>query len=387
MIRALAFLFGGMFFTLRSKYVWYLILICIAYLILSAIMPYLLTMLAVVLILMFINSKRKTPITKDSTKTLNSLSARNPVAGDFIKKLRNSGLEDGQIAWSAYQVTKYALTGVPKEKIATRFNLDIKAIDHYQEIEIARKTSVGPDQIDSEIAAKRRKVKIVGGIYLLAHALLLATFVSCLVNPKQVIECYTYNRGNAFFYEKPDISSKIIHEDKARYVFGNGGLEITSMFPERDYLTAQIWIQAKKNISHNPEKIQWFQVYLKDLVIGHKESNTYSYGGKAWIPLLSIPVDDKRFDKREDVVWIHGPNVKRDNDAWFYFLSVTHALGLIGIVLMVFIPNLFLGYILAFLGSINTAMPLLFVPIYIIMLKMDIDYNMKLATVLSTKNK
>jgi Na+-transporting methylmalonyl-CoA/oxaloacetate decarboxylase gamma subunit len=317
----------------------WLILIVIAYTILSAILPYLLIGLGIVLLILIILIIKAN---RDQTKIMNadeiiaSASSKSQSIATTIDKLHSQEMNNANIITLSHGITSGLASGSTKEQIAQEANIDPSDVTSLLRLEYYRKIIVGKKIPEQESKKSQSRIKLVGIITIILHALMASMIMVYLFNPPIKISVADDSIKRIPVHENHITSSTIVStiDNPAFY----------------DEWTIQKMIDTNgKEIQPTTAKGGWYYLSFKK-------------------------------DKQKIQGWVQGhyfkdPQESTSGSRIFSFFILTHIIGIVGIIMLMVNVKGKVPYILSLIGSLNLLMFICFLVLYMHMKRRDIEYN------------
>lgn len=317
----------------------WLILIVIVYTILSAILPYLLIGLGIVLlifIILIIKANRDQTTTKNADDIIASASSKSQSIATTIDKLHSQEMNNANIITLSHGITSGLASGSTKEQIAQEANIDPSDVASLLRLEYYRKIIVGKKIPEQESKKSQSRIKLVGIITIILHALMASMIMVYLFNPPIKISIADESNKRIPVHENHITSSTIVStiDNPAFY----------------DEWTIKKMIDTNgKEIQPTTTKSGWYYLSFKK-------------------------------DKQKIHGWVQGhyfkdPQESTSGSRIFSFFILTHIIGIVGIIMLMVNTKGKAPYILSLIGSLNLLMFICFLVLYMYIKRRNIEYN------------
>ncbi len=317
----------------------WLILIVIAYTILSAILPYLLIGLGIVLlifIILIIKASRDKTTIKNADEIITSASGKSQSIATTIEKLHAQNMNNGNIIALSHGITSGLASGSTKEQIAQEANVDPSDVASLLRLEYYRKIIVGKSNPEQESKKSQSRIKLVGIITIMLHVLMASMIMVYLFNPPIKISIANDSIKRIPIFENHITSSAIV------ITIDNPALY--------DEWTVQKIIDTNgKEMQPTMVKGSWYYLSFKK-------------------------------DKQKIQGWVQGhyfkdPQESTSGSRIFSIFVLTHIIGIAGIIMLMVNVKGKAPYILSLIGSLNLLMFICFIVLYMHMKRRNIEYN------------
>lgn len=317
----------------------WLILIVIAYTILSAILPYLLIGLGVLLlifIIFIVKASRDQIKAKDADEIITSASSKSQSIASTVEKLHSQNMNNANIIALSHGITSGLASGSTKEQIAHEANIDPNDVASLLRLEYYRKIILGKSNPEQESKKSQSRIKLVGILTIILHALTASMIMVYLFNPPIKISIVNDSIKRIPVHENYITSSTIVStiDNPAFY----------------DEWTIQKMIDTNgKEIQPTTAKGGWYYLSFKK-------------------------------DKQKIQGWVQGhyfkdPLESTSGSRIFSIFVLTHIIGIAGIIMLMVNTKGKAPYILSLIGSLNLLMFICFIVLYMYMKQRNIEYN------------
>jgi len=317
----------------------WLILIVIAYTILSAILPYLLIGLGVLLlifIIIVIKTRREQIKTKDADEIVTSASSKSQSIASTVEKLHSQNMKNANIIALAHGITSGIASGSAKEQIAKEANIEPGDVASLLRLEYYRKIILGKSNPEQESKKSQSRIKLAGITTIILHTLIALLCFVILFNPSYKITTTNDSMKRIPVYNKPMANSPIISTIDNPAVY-------------EDWTVKKIIDLNGKEIEASQSKGSWY--YIED------QSNKQNVQG--W-------VQGRYFRDPLESTTMHSV---------LKFFILTHIIGIAGIIMLMVNTKGKAPYILSLIGSLNLLMFVCFLVLYMYMKRRNIEYN------------
>lgn len=316
-----------------------MILIVIAYTILSAILPYLLIGLGIVLlifIILIIKANRDQIKIKNADEIITSASDKSQSIATTIEKLHTQNMNNGNIVALSHGITSGLASGSTKEQIAQEANIDPSDVASLLRFEYYRKIIVGKSNPEQESKKSQSRIKLVGITTIILHALTASMIMVYLFNPPIKISIVNDSIKRIPIFENHITSSAIV-------------ITIDNPALYDEWTVQKIIDTHGKEIQPTTVKGSWYYLSFKK-------------------------------DKQKIQGWVQGhyfkdPQESTSGSRIFSFFILTHIIGIAGIIMLMVNVKGKVSYILSLIGSLNLLMFICFLVLYMYMKRRNIEYN------------
>jgi|GEM_PF-4818219 len=317
----------------------WLILIVIAYTIISAILPYLLIGLGVLLlifIIFIVKASRDQIKAKDADEIITSASSKSQSIASTVEKFHSQNMNNANIIALSHGITSGLASGSTKEQIAQEANIEPNDVASLLRLEYYRKIILGKLNPEQESKKSQSRIKLAGIITIILHALIALLCFVILFTPSYKITTTNDSIKRIPVYDKPMANSPIVT-----------AIENPALYYE--WTIKKIIDMNGKEIEASETKGSWYYI-------------------------------DGRNDKQKIQGWVQGryfrdPLESTTMHSVLEFFILTHIIGIAGIVMLMVNVKGKAPYILSLIGSLNLLMFICFIVLYMHIKRRNIEYN------------